>query len=111
MGIVDWNNVDCNAMVQTEVGKVPALQGFECVFKAVLITSTQLAVILLFLLLIAGGFKYMTAGGDPKATASASGTLTYAILGIVLLIVIWLIFQFLKDFTGVDLSTFTIPTQ
>ena len=40
----------------------------------VIIATTGLV---LFFLLISGGFKYITSGGDPKATESAQKTITY----------------------------------
>lgn len=87
---------------------VATLQGFECIFQNILQVVAQFGIILLFIMLIMGGFKYMTAGGDPKASASASGTLTYAVFGLVLLIIIWLIMKFIQDFTGVQVTNFSI---
>ena len=42
-----------------------------------------------------------------KAAESARKTLTYAILGLVLIIAAWFILKFLSEFTGVDLTEFT----
>lgn len=66
----------------------------------------RLAGILAFIMLILGGFKYLTSGGDPKAAESARKTLTYAILGLVLIIAAWFILKFLSEFTGVKLTEF-----
>jgi hypothetical protein len=93
------------------VGFVASLQGFECIFMAVLNFAAPLGVLLLFILLIMGGFKFMTAGGDPKATQSASSTLTHAVFGLIMLVIIWLIMKFIADFTGVDVLNFSIPSS
>lgn len=69
----------------------------------------RLAGILAFIMLILGGFRYLTSGGDPKAAASAQKTITYAIFGLVLIIATWFILKFLSEFTGVDLTKFTFP--
>ena len=69
--------------------------------------AIRLAGILAFIMLILGGFKYLTSGGDPKATESARKTLTYAVLGLVLVIAAWFILKFLSEFTGVNLTEFT----
>lgn len=84
------------------------LKDLEAVFSRIVIAAVQLALVVFFLMLLYGGFKYLTSGGDSKATEMAQKTLTSAILGIVLLIGIWLILRFITDFTGVDVTTFTI---
>lgn len=57
-----------------------------------------LAGLLLFFYLIAGGFSYLTSGGDPKAMEQAKGKITNALLGfIIILIAYWVvqIFEFI----------------
>jgi type IV secretory pathway VirB2 component (pilin) len=56
---------------------------------------------LALIFLIVGGFRYITAQGDPKASASARSTITWAILGLVFLILAWLILKFVSGFTGI----------
>jgi hypothetical protein len=90
--------------------EVATLKGFECVFRNILIVVGQLAILALFLMLVFGGFKYMTAGGDPKATEAAQKTITAAITGLFLLVGIWLLLRFLSVFFGVDLLTFNVIT-
>jgi TRAP-type C4-dicarboxylate transport system permease small subunit len=87
---------------------VPTLQCLEVVFEKVLNIAVELAVVVLFIFLVIGGFKFITSGGDPKATESAKNTLTYAILGLVLLIGIWLILNFIEYFTGIEVTVFKI---
>lgn len=53
-------------------------------FSSVLVFAGMLAV----LIIIWGGFKYLTAQGDEKAVASARGTITGAIIGLVILLAI-----------------------
>lgn len=68
----------------------------------------RLAGVAAFIMLIIGGFKYLTAGGDPKAAESARNTITYAILGLVLIIAAWFILKFIYEFTGVDVTQFQL---
>lgn len=70
--------------------------------------AIRFAGILAFIMLILGGFRYLTSGGDPKAAASAQKTITYAIGGLVLIIAAWFILKFLSEFTGVDLTEFKL---
>lgn len=90
--------------------QVATIQGFECVFRNVVSVVTVLAGLALFIMLLMGGLKYLTSGGDPKAQEQAKNTLTYAILGMVLIVAAYLILNFISTFTGIEaLKTFTIP--
>ena len=87
------------------------IQDLEEIVKTILNYAVRLAGIAVFMMLIAGGFKYLTAGGDPKKAESAQKTITYAIFGLVLLIGGWFILQFIEKFTGVPVTEFSIiPT-
>ena len=88
---------------------VATIQGFECLFANILSVVVTLAGIAFFIMFIIGGFQYMQTNNDPKAVAAASSTLTYAVIGLVGIIVSWLILLFIKDFTGVDVTKFEIP--
>lgn len=46
-----------------------------------------------FFMLILGGLRYLTAGGDEKAAAAARGTLTNAFVGLVIVVAAFLITQ------------------
>ena len=90
-------------------GDTPAqLSDLEVVFANIVRAVLGLAGIVLFLMLLVGGFKYMTAGGDPKALDAAKKTLTYAIMGIVLVASAFLILRFIQEFTGIDVTNFRI---
>jgi len=86
----------------------PSLAGLEQVFSNVVEVALALAGIVLFIMLISGGFKYITAGGDPKGIEGAKKTLTYAIGGMVFLAMAFLILRFIQEFTGVDVTRFRI---
>jgi hypothetical protein len=81
---------------------IATLQGLEGVFGNVLTAALALAGIGLFIMLLVGGFKYITSGGDEKSMGSARNTITYAILGIVLVALAYLILRFIETFTGVE---------
>jgi len=92
-----------------KTGESPAtLQDFEVLFGNVVGVILGFAGITLFVLLIVGGFKFMTSGGDPKAVEEAKKTLTSAIAGLLIIIFSFLILQFIKDFTGVDVTVFKV---
>ncbi len=78
----------------------PTLQGLETIFGNVVKSLLALGGITLFIMLLVGGFKYLTAGSDPKATQAAQNTLTYAIGGLVLLAGSYLILLLIGTITG-----------
>lgn len=91
-------------------GKEPArIQDFAVVISRILNIAVRLAGVAVFIMLIIGGFQYLTAGGDPKKTQAASNTLTYAILGLAIVIGAWFILLFIEKFTGVEVTQFKIP--
>lgn len=93
------------------VSDVPTIKCFEVVFSRILSIIVSLAVLALFIMLVVGGFKYLTSGGDQKKTAGAQATMTHAIMGIALMAIAFLIFKMIQAFTGVDITTFTIPNS
>lgn len=84
------------------------LKGFEGLFQNAVSAILGLAGIVLFLMLIAGGFRYITSGGDPKSAAGARGTLTFAIIGLVVIAGAFLILRFIEDLTGATVTQFKI---
>lgn len=62
----------------------------------------NIATIIVIFLFLFGAFKFLTSGGDKEAVASARNTITYAIIGFVLLIMVFLIMQFIPQFFGFD---------
>lgn len=83
----------------------------EVVFGNVVRVALAFAGIVLFVLLIVGGLKYITSGGDPKAAESAQKTLTYAIGGLVLVVLSYLILLLIKTITGVDITQFIVTQR
>jgi len=91
-------------------GNEPAkIQDLAVVIKRILNISIRLAGLAVFIMLIVGGFQYLTAGGDPKKTQAASSTLTHAVIGLVILIAVWFVFLLIEKFTGVTITQFEIP--
>ena len=84
------------------------IQDLEKVFANVVTSLLALGGITLFLMLLSGGFKYLTSGGDPKAVEGAQKTLTYAIGGLVMLAGSYIILKIIENFTGATITNFLI---
>ncbi len=82
------------------MGDPATFNDLNIVFENVVGTLLGLAGIILFMMLVAGGFKYITSAGDPKSVESAKKTLTSAIAGLVLTASAYLILRIIADFTG-----------
>jgi hypothetical protein len=61
---------------------------------------------LAFIMVLVGGFKILTSGGDPKGMAGGKQTITLAVAGIALSIISWLILVLIRNVTGVDVTQF-----
>jgi hypothetical protein len=103
------------ALAQTQVWSgrcvsdgVATIQGFECLFQNILVVIFGIAGLTFLAMFIVGGFKYLTSGGDSKKTAAASATLTYAVIGVVGIIISWLVLLFIEQFTGIKVTIFKI---
>lgn len=84
------------------------IQCAEVIFGNIVSILTTVAGIAFFFMLIAAGFRYLTSSGDPKAVASAGNTLTWAIAGLVIVIVTWFILVLIYRLTGVEVTVFRI---
>lgn len=90
---------------------VATIASLETLFKNVAVAVGSLAAVALFIMLIVGGFKLLFSGGDAKQLEAAKGTLSSAIIGIVVVAAAYLIIKLIGDFAGVpDITTFQIQT-
>lgn len=90
------------------VDGVATIAGLECIFQSILNIAFRLAGLGVFAMLIIGGFKYLTAGGDPKNVESATKTITYGLYGLAMIIVSWFVLLLIKEFTGIDVTVFQV---
>ncbi len=67
-----------------------------------------LAGIALFLNLLMGGLRYITAGGDPKAVDSAKKTITNSITGMAIVAAGYFLALMIRAITGFDITDIRI---
>ena len=80
----------------------------ELMFAKVISSLLALAGIVLFVLIVVGGFKYILSGGNPDAAASARRTITYSIIGLVVIASAYLILVIIREITGAPVTEFII---
>lgn len=87
------------------------LKALECIFNRVY-GAALLSVGAVFIIwMIISGIKYMAAGGDEKAVAAARHSLTFAVIGFILVIAAYAIIKLVTGLVGWGLPVppFTIP--
>ncbi len=98
--------VDWGSCVQQDAATIQCL---EPLFQNAVIAITSLVGVALFVMFVVGGFKFLVSGGDQKQLESAKNTITYAAIGLIVIVVAYLILRTISVFTGVDVTKFVIP--
>lgn len=63
------------------------------------------AFVIAFIMLLVGGIRWITAGGDEKGVAGARNTITAALIGLVVILVAYAIIRLVEVFFKVDIIT------
>jgi len=81
------------------LGLIPVPAGFPTDLSAIIASAVTvifgLAGLVFFAMLLIGGLRYLTAGGDEKAAVSARQTLTNAFIGLIIVVAAFLLSQIL----------------
>ncbi len=95
------------------VDGVPTLKCLEVLFQNLIFLAGAFAILILFVMLVIGAFKYLTSAGDQEKLGAAKKTITYAFLGLFLFMSSYLILNVIQTlFIGPDgpsLFNFRIP--
>jgi len=97
---------DCTTTIEGE--RVATIECFECVFESIVSVVLAFTGLAFFIMLIVGGFNYLTAGDNPKKMEKAGNTLTFAFMGLILVISAWIIIQAIETITGIRVTEFRI---
>jgi hypothetical protein len=85
---------------------VPDLSELECVFKVVIQNLLSLASIVFFVMILYGGFQYITSGGNPESTGHAQKILTYAVFGLIAAALAYMVLVLIQYVTGANVTEF-----
>lgn len=111
MAFVPWSTT--TGCFDTSLGKdavdVASIKCLEPLFKNAVFSLLGLVGIGLFVMLLIAGFTFLFSAGDPKKLEAARGTLTNAVIGLVVIVTAYLILLVIRAFTGVDVTIFRIP--
>ncbi len=87
---------------------VVTIKGLECLLENILSPLPGIIALVAVGMIIMAGFKIINAGSDTKAYAAGWSTFSYAIVGLILLSVVWLALVIIKNYTGTDVTQFGI---
>jgi|SRR3989344_913465 len=73
-------------------------QGFGYLASDILLILTGIAGALSLVFIVIAGIKFVTSGGDPKKLGSATSALTYAIIGLAVTILAFVILRIVQFF-------------
>ena len=88
---------------------VATIQSLQTLFTNVISVIVVLAGVALFIMFVVAGFSSLFSGGDPKKLEQARGTLTNAIVGLVVIVAAYLILRLIVVISGyTDITKFTV---
>jgi len=96
----------CLEPINGSTDKVATLKCLPVVFGQLVSWALIFAGVVALFFIIFAGFRYMNSGGDPKQVGAAQQTLTWAIIGLLLIFFSFFIINFISYFTGVDCIRF-----
>lgn len=100
----DWASINSQCV---ENG-VATITGIECLIARILSPLPGLIALAAIAMIIWSGIRMMGAGANEKNYAAAWQTFTFAVVGLILLSVVWFALILIKAFTGADILQFGI---
>ena len=91
----DWSTIP-NCIVNG----VATLSCIPGVFQNLVAAALGFAGVVALFLIVYSGIRFITSSGDPKAVEGARNTLTWAIIGLIVIILSFTIIKFIAVFTG-----------
>lgn len=95
---MEWNTLVPGCV---DPSGVPTLKCLPALFVNLIAAAMTFAGVVALFIIIWGGYKFMTSGGDPKQLDTARKTLTYAIIGLIIVFLSFFIINFISTVTGV----------
>lgn len=96
---------ECVKKVTDSTGKVHEVATLDCIgplFQNILNAALSLAGVVALFFVIFSGYKFMTSGGDPKQLEGARQTLTYAVIGLLVILFSFFIINVIAGVTGAE---------
>lgn len=82
----------------------------ESIISAIIVLILIIAALIFLFMLILGGIKYITSGGDKGATEGARNQITAALIGLVIVFAAWAIINLVNLFFGINILSLEVPS-
>ena len=79
------------------------------IISALIVLVLVIAALIFFFMLVWGGIRYITSGGDKAQTEAARGQITAALIGLVIVFAAWAIINLIQIFFNIDIISLNIP--
>src|SRR3989344_9297580 len=73
------------------------VRGFACILTTILKILLSLAFLVAIIFVVISGYRFITSQGNEQAVTKAKQNLTWAIIGIVLIFLAWILMSFILD--------------
>lgn len=102
---MDWNSIIANCYEDVPVNgatvqKVATLDCLPAVFQNLVNAALIFAGVVAVIFIIISGLKFITSGGDAKQIEGARHTLTYAIIGLIIILLSFMMINLIAGITG-----------
>ena len=91
-----------------DAANVATITGIECLIQNLLTPLPAIIALAAVGMIILAGIRLTMAGANEKAYTAAWNTFTYAVVGLILLSVVWLVIILIKAYTGANITNFGI---
>jgi len=85
---------------------VATIRGIICILERLIKPLPGLVVLGGLIMIILGGVKIMTGGGDTKAQSAGYSQISWGIIGVLAVPFAWVLVYIIQSFTGANLSNF-----
>lgn len=92
--------------------KLAGTNNIVVIIRSIIRFILLVAFVLAFIMLLIGGIRWITAGGDEKGVAAARNMITAALIGLVIVLIAYALIRLVEIFFGVNIITgeVCIPT-
>ncbi len=97
-----WDSIVKDCLIKNSQGDIATLSCLPALFQNIITALLTFAGVVAIFLIIFSGYKFITSGGDPKAVEEARKTLTYAIIGLLVILFSFFILNLISYVTGVS---------
>lgn len=94
--------MDWSSCVAAGTDNVATISCLPVVFQRLINTGLTFSGAVALAFIVVAAYQLMTSAGDPKKVQGAKGTLTYAIIGLVVVLLSFFIVNFIAFTTGVE---------